>query len=48
MLRPTLFGFLILAPLALVPAAFAVRTQQGPDLARLIQEQAAKVGDRCK
>ncbi len=46
MLRPTLFGFLILVPLTVVPAAFAVRTQQGPDLARLIQEQAAKVGER--
>ena len=45
MLRPTLLGLLALLPLALVPAALAVRAGQGPDLNSLVQEQANKVGD---
>src|SRR5690349_21657342 len=46
MLRSKLFALLVLVPLAALPATLAVRAQQGPDLARLVREQAAKLTDQ--
>ncbi|HUR28899.1 MAG TPA: S41 family peptidase, partial [Planctomycetota bacterium] len=46
MLRPKLLAFFAALPLAAVPMAFALRAPQGPDLGRLVQEQAVRLNDR--
>jgi carboxyl-terminal processing protease len=47
MFRPSLFGFLALISVAAVPAALALRPQQGPDLAKLVREQSEKLPERA-